>query len=67
MQSGQTALIKAAINNHINVVVTMIDSGADLDIQDKVGQHATKYSYSESEFKCFVGMINRTITSNDSH
>ena len=48
----------------MDVVVTLIGSGANLDIQDKVGQHASKYSYNESEH---FGINWAIITSNGSH
>lgn len=35
-QDGQTALIKASISNHTNIVRRLIAIGANLDIQDEV-------------------------------
>ena len=35
-QGGQTALIKASISNHTNIVKRLIAIGANLDIQDEV-------------------------------
>ena len=42
MQMSDTALIKAAKNNHVTVVELLIESGANLECTDKVKRFHTE-------------------------
>ncbi len=39
MQGGSTALMRAAMEGHVNVVQCLLDAGANLDAADKVSVH----------------------------
>ncbi len=39
MQSGWTALIRAAMNGHVNVVQYLVKAGANLEAVDNVSGH----------------------------
>jgi ankyrin repeat protein len=43
---GKTALMRAALNNHFDVVVLLIESGADVNAKDRDGQTALMYAAS---------------------
>ncbi len=46
MQGGYTALIRAAMWGHVNVVQRLVEAGANLEAADEVSGHVVrKYVY----------------------
>ena len=41
LQNGDTALILAAVNKHLDVVEALLKAGANIDLQDKVNTALT--------------------------
>ncbi len=39
MQGGYTALMKVAMNGHVNVVQCLVEAGANLEAVDRVSGH----------------------------
>ena len=48
---GQTALLLAAINNHVDVVVALIKQRADINVQDRLGNTALSYATAKNYTK----------------
>ena len=41
LQNGITALMRAAVNKHLNVVEALVKAGANVDLQEKVNTALT--------------------------
>ena len=42
MQGGSTALMRAAMKGHVNVVQYLVEAGANLEAADEVSSHVVR-------------------------